>query len=831
MKLLQGWLNNFVDCMDLSADELEDILTTKIAEVDDVFPSGPDLAKALVVKVITAEPHPERPKLRVATVDTGKAQVTVICGAPNCRPGLVTIYVPPGGSVIDAKNGGMFEVGSRAFGSVTSNGVLTSEKELGISAEHEGIIELSEDLKPGTPAASVLPQLGAIFEIDNKSLTHRPDLWCHLGFAKELSAVLARPLKFDPTNYAFEVPKSLAAAQTIRSNYTIAVDPETKCKRFTCVEVEGLRVQQSPLWMRAALYAVGAGVRNLLVDLSNYVMLDVGQPNHVFDRERFKGRNIRVRMATKGEELLGLNGFEYKLTAEDVVVADSEAALSLAGILGGEPSAVNDGTTAVLLESATWEPVSLRLQTKRHGVRTDASNRFEKSRSPIAAPLAIYRYMELLLKEIPEVRFSQLVDCYPEKQAPQQIEFSCNYIRERLGLEVPDDRIKAILTSLGFRLSGKDDCTNDGGRLIAEVPFERATRDISIPDDLVEEVGRIIGYAEVPECAPLISCDTQKRIPILDFEHEFRDFLRAEGFNEVYLYSFFNEAAAKDLGIDVSKAVKLENPIDSQLDVMRTSLVPGLIECVRKNQRFNESVAVFEVGRTAFERLKKKGEVRDTGADEGRRLGLAYVVDAAVKKTATLHQQLKAESFYAVAQVVQRMLWGIARVCAELVPADEKSGLTSWMHPYRAANVVVDGAVVGVIAESNPAVVSDISGRLILVELDVDKLLKLRRAVEEFRPLRRFPDSFFEISAVSDEAVPYAELERFIRTSKTAGQLQRIELLDIYKGEPLKAGEKSTSVRLSFGNPDSTLSAEEVKSLQDTIVSEFKGSPFSLRSS
>jgi phenylalanyl-tRNA synthetase beta chain len=530
-------------------------------------------------------------------------------------------------------------------------------------------------------------------------------------------------------------------------------------------------------------------------------------------------------MAVEGEELHGLNGSEYKLGPEDVVVADSEAALSLAGILGGEPSAVNDGTTSVLLESATWEPVSLRLQTKRNAVRTDASNRFEKSRSPIAAPIATYRYLELLLQEIPGVRFSQLVDCYPEKQEPMQIKFGCDYIRERLGLEVSDDKIRHILTALGFQFSG------NGAQLTVDVPFERATRDISMPDDLVEEVGRIIGYGEVPEQAPLISCDTQKRIPIIDFEHEFRDFLRAAGFNEVYLYSFFNEAAAKGLGIDVSRTVKLENPIDSQLDVMRTSLVPGMIECVRGNQRYNKSVAIFEVGRTATDRPKKKGDVRDTGSDEGRRLGLAYVVESSVKNSSTIHQQLKAESFYAVARVVERMLWGVARVQAKLVaPSEGNSGIASWMHPYRSAQIICDGVSVGVIAEINPAVVSDITGRLVLVEIDLLKLLELRRAVEEFKPLRRFPDSFFEISVISEDVVPYAELEGFIRKSKTAVQLQRIELLDVYKGEPLKPGEKSTSIKLSFGNPDSTLSADDVKAIREGIVAELKGSKFVLRS-
>ena len=816
--------------MDLSPEKLEDILTTKIAEVDDVFPSGPDLSKALVVKVVSAEPHPEREKLRVATVDTGREKVTVICGAPNCRAGLITIYVPPGGQVLDAKNGGSFEVGSRAFGSVTSNGVLTSEKELGISGEHEGIIELSDDLKPGTKASEVLPQLGAVFEIDNKSLTHRPDLWCHFGFAKELSAVLGRPLKFDPASYASEVPPKLKAAQTIKSNFTITIDPKTKCKRFACVEVEGAKVQESPLWMRAALYAVGAGVRNLLVDLSNYVMFDVGQPNHVFDREKFKGRNINVRLATKGEELRGLNGFDYKLGAEDVVVADESTALSLAGILGGESSAVGDDSKNLILESATWEPVSLRLQTKRNGVRTDASNRFEKSRSPMTSPVAIYRYLELLLQEIPAVRFSQLIDCYPEKQPPVQIRFSCDYIRERLGLEIADDKIKQILTSLGFKLSGQSNQLN------AEVPFERATRDISIPDDLVEEVGRIIGYAEVPEQAPQISCDTQPKIPILDFEHEARDFLRANGFNEVYLYSFLNREFADQLGVDVSKAVELENPIDSNLTLMRTSLVPGLVECVKQNLRYSDAVTIFEIGRTYTGRPKKSGELGDTGADEGRRVGIAYLVNSAVsgaKKSATVHKQLKQEGFYAVARTVEKLIWGIARVRVTLMPySPGKAGtMPNWMHPYRAANLMVNGSSVGVIAELNPAATSDVDGRLVLAELDLLALLTLRHAVEDFTPLNRFPDSFFEISVISAERVEYSELERFVRQSKTAARLRSIELLDIYKGDPLKVGEKSTSIKLSFGSSDNTLSAEDVKAIQDTLVAELKGSKFVLRSS
>lgn len=841
MKISRTWLNDFVECDDLSPEKLYELITTKVAEVDGVHTVGAPLTKAVAAKIVSVRAHPAKDTLKIATVSLGGTEAEVVCGAPNCREGLLTGYVPPGGVVHAGGGEKIVTVETRDVQGVMSTGVLASEAELGLTGAHAGIIELS-DGQPGQALSDLLGAPDTVIEIDNKSLTHRPDLWSHLGFARELSAILGRPLKLDADCFADDRDAGKKRLQQLGSgkpNFSIEIDPASKSRRFTAVEITGVKAEPSPLWMRRRLFAVGAGIRNLLVDLSNYVMHDIGQPNHAYDADLLKGSTISVRPAKSGEPFLGLDGIERKLAPEDVVIADASGPVALAGVIGGQLTAVNDGTTRLLLESANFDPVVLRLTTKRQQVRTDASNRFEKSRSPYAVPLALHRFTELLIAIQPSAKIvGAPAEDFPSPPNPVRVPFSFDYIRTRLDPAVDQKIASQILSSLGFALS-----ENGKGEWEAVVPYERATRDISIQDDLVEEVGRIFGYENVSELAPSIQSVARPGNPLLELENLVRDRLAGLGFSEAYQYSFMSRERAEQLGYRTSSAVELLNPIDSNSTLIRTTLVPGAIELLERNGRFFSDVMLFELGR-AYELPdakqnggKKKGQA---AGRERRLLSLSYMsgIDEKDAGAAARPKLGSGASFYAAAAVLRSVLRLVSKNAPELAPLQTCSGESSaedfhcakaWMHPHRAASVMLKGECVGVIAEISPLLGVELPARAVLAEIDLGKLLALPAEAPGFEQLAKYPDSFFEMSVVMPRTEHYRELDTFIRMNADSEILKRIDVLAVYEGKPLKEGEKSVSVRLVFGSRERTLAGEEISGFQTRLIDAVRNSRYALR--
>jgi phenylalanyl-tRNA synthetase beta chain len=850
MKISQSWLNDFVDCSDLTPEQFYELITTKVAEVDGVHHGDAPVLGAVAVLIKKVRPHPAREKLRVATVYDGRAEREVVCGAPNCNEGQLVASVAPGGRILPTSGGESLAVESRDVGGVRSEGVLVSEAELGLTADHSGLLVLSTDCKPGTALADLVGGPDTVIEIDNKSLTHRPDLWCHFGFARELAAILNRPLKNSADRFADDTPagaKLLRALGNGTSKFSIRIDPASRCRRFTAVEFDNVSIQPSPLWLRRRLYAVGGGIRNLLVDLSNYVMHDIGQPNHAYDADLLSGTSISVRPAAADEIFLGLDGIERKLSPEDMVIADEQRAVGLAGILGGQLCSVNEGTKRLLLESANFDPVILRLTTKRQQIRTDASNRFEKSRSPYAAPLALHRFAELLLQLQPQARIcSPVLDAFPEPPKKTLIAARLDYIRSRLGPEVEPQRIESILQSLGFGLKKISETAVE-----VSVPYERATRDITLEDDLVEEVGRIFGYENILEAAPAIQSVARGSNPVLAFENTVRDRLAGMGFSEAYNYSFMSEERARKLGYETASAVKLLNPIDATADLVRTTLVPGAIDLLERNARFTDQAFLFELGR-AYETGEDGEKAENTAAAERRLLSISYWSNRKEEAAAGSQQPRLngGATFYALASAVRKVLRLVSREDVLFLPAGQdavgienhgygaaegkgKSAnfaeVKAWMHPYRAATIAVAGKAVGVIAELHPAAGFEIPGRAAVAELDIERMLGLHHGVEKFRQLSKYPDSFFEMSVVMPAERYYSELEALLRRHVDASLLRNIEVLDVYEGKPLKESEKSVSVRLAFGADDRTLSGAEISAVQEQLMDAVRKSPFALR--
>ena len=682
----------------------------------------------------------------------------------------------------------------------------------------------------------------SVFEIDNKSLTHRPDLWSHYGFARELSGVLKRPLKSNWDKFADDTEAGAKALKDLKgagtSRYAVTIAPNSGCRRFIALEIANVKAVESPQWIRDRLTAVGAGVKNLLVDLSNYVMLDIGQPSHAYDADKLNGNAIEVRRAKKGEKFTGLDELEHELTSDDLVIADAKGAVALGGVIGGKNSSVGDSTKRLLLESANFDPTLVRLMAKRHAVRTDASNRFEKSRSAFSAPLAIHRFVQLLIELQPACEIvGAAVDVFLEKPKAVTVPVQFDYIRGRLTDKLTENQIADTLSALGFGVKREN-----SNKAEVSVPHERATRDINIADDLVEEVGRVYGYQNVPELPPTVKATATRPNPLKEAEYNARDFLVGAGFAEVSGYSFVNEARLADLGFETSDVVQLENPIDVSLSVLRTSLIPGMIEFVDGNARYQEQFALFELGRSYHAKLPKFSQAPQgkRAGFERRLLSLAYVSgrpEASLESSVTPNLKAGAD-FYAVVDVVKRLarLYGeielqFRPVVAGNGAAGEYGSLQLWMHPVRAAAVFVgkESKPIGVVAEVRPGLLENTKSRAVIAELDLEILTALLSGDDHFAPISKYPASLFEMSVVMPSRTPYAELESLLRRSASADVLQQLDVLAVYEGKPLKAGEKSVSVKLHLGSKERTLSNEELKSLQDGLIAAVQKSQFSLR--
>lgn len=859
MRISRSWLSDFVDLTGLSNDDYAELITTRVAEVDRLEPVALPVSDALVALVKTVTPL--RANLNKVLLSLGSEEVVVVCGAENCHPGSLVPFIPKGGKVVvvtSVENPPQV-VTEREISGTLSVGVIPSEFELGLTGDHAGVLVLGEGLnvtaassglsnvppQPGMTLAQVVGEPDCVLVIDNKSLTHRPDLWGHYGFARELSAILGRPLRMTADDWADDTDaglKRLAALGSRESQWKIAVQPNSNCRRFMALELEGLSLTSSPLWLRRRLFSVGAGVRNLIVDLSNYVMHDIGQPNHVYDADLLVPGTIMVRLAKEGEKFLGLDDQERTLRASDVVIADQKQAVALGGILGGKESSVCQTTKRVLLESANFEPVSVRLTAKHHQLRTDASNRFEKSQSPYSCPLAIWRFSELLMQLQKSVKIaSKVTQDFPQKPKPIMIPVTTDFIRRSLGVSLDDKKIENILSSL--RLTPRRE--KSPCEYLVSVPYYRATRDISIPEDLVEEVGRIYGYENVPEQMPLIESSCPRTYLAYRVETQLRDALVGIGFSETYGYSFMDAVFAETLGYPRTLAVQLMNPIDVNLEYMRTSLVPGMIRCVNENGRHTGNIALFEFGRgyeteasKSHASLRFRAPINRPAAFERRLLCLGYVSSQADEGEACLPPVAKGVGFYALLSVLKRLALLVTGEELIVEPfagnklsnsASNFSCLRNWMHPYRATALTLAGRKIGTLAEVQPGVFDTSISHGVISEIDIELLMEGMSEVKHFKPISRFPESFFEMSVVMDAVRPYRELERYVRARVSQQLLRKLEVMAVYTGKPLEANEKSISIKLVLGAQDRTLGGDELSSIQAALVDGLGTEQFSLR--
>ena len=768
MKFSYNWIREFVPGLTQAAAPLERLITMKTAECEGIEAEGKLLAIARVARVETVEPIPDSHNVK-AVIDAGPlGRKTVVCGAPNCRPGMLTAYAP---------------IGKKLVSGVESDGMLASGAELGINKDHDGIVELEGAI--GEPIPGCLPD--AAIEIDNKSITHRPDLWGHHGMAREVAAILGLPLT-DPAKLEL-LPEGAPAIR-------VQIEDLTLCPRYSALVFENVTVQPSPLWLQYRLTAIGLNPINNIVDMTNFVMAELAQPMHAFDADLLQGDTIFIRPAKSGEHFVALNDEEYTLDPSNLVIADASGAIALAGVIGGKGSAIGATTKRVVLESANFQASSVRKTSSVIKLRTDASMRFEKAQDPANTVRGLARAIELLREVSPGIRLvGGVADQRREIPAPPPIELPLEWLQRKLGRAIEAGEVRRILESLAFAVSEPAP-----GVFSVTVPSWRATKDISIKDDLVEEVGRMIGYDSIAPQAPLVPASVPPANPSRRFQHDVRNLFVDNGFTEVYNYSFLSEASVRAFGFEPASMIRVTNPIASDQELMRSSLLPGIWRNVTENAKHHESFRLFEIGLEIHR--------RESGLpDEIPHLVAAYYDRQGDGQAGLFELKRMAQCLMPQAQTVP-------------VAARE------FEHSARAAEIQVAGQTVGRLFELHPNLVE--TGRAAILDLDLRLVESLTAGETKYTPIRRYPSSAFDLSVLAGLREQAGKLQSAI--AGFAGPLlESIQFVRQYVGPPLAEGVKSVSFRLTVGSPERTLSSDEITAVRNGIIEGMRGLGYELR--
>ena len=781
MRVSYEWLAEFVDLDGVTPKEAAAVLTRLGLEVENL--TVVDLSQIIVGKVLEQIPHPKsRNPLWVHQVDLGDHVEQIIAGAPNAVPGSLVPVAMPG---ITVPNGKL--VKDMNIAGYKARGMLCSAEELLLGDDHSGIFILDSG-KPGDSLESVIPSQ---VTMDIEVTSNRPDCMGHLGVARELAAGLDRPMKVD-----FMPAFTGTAKPPGRDLVKVSIDEPDLCSRYIGGVIKGVKVGPSPEWLQRRLRACGVRPINNVVDITNYVLLEYAQPLHAFDLAKLSPPEINVRKARGGEKLLCLDGVERELTTEMLVIADSRRPVAIAGVIGGEDTAVSDATTEILLEAATFNGSSVRQTAREVGLRTEASSRFEKG-LPAELALAGARRAASLIAELAGGSVHrEWADVYPRPQEPVRVRFRPALVDEVLGLHVPLEESESILKRLNFHVRALED-----GEWDVLPPVFRL--DVTIPQDLVEEVGRVHGYDRVPPTLPGQRRD--KWMPAVPSIGRRLDATRAvfsgAGFTETWNPALVSGRLLESLRID-AHAMRVSNALSDDMDTLRTSLVPSLVGVVALNRdRGRQDVRVYEIASAFLAPVDDKTEQ----PDEPMRLGAVATAGASAEAGRA--------AFYAMKSVLDA---GLAALGA---PAcTYQRGAQELFHPGRCAAIVLEGRLLGYIGELHPTVASTfrIEGRLVAIEIDIEPVLAASR-IARAQPLPRFPAVERDLAVVVEDHVAAGAL---LTTIKEVGgdYLQQARAFDEYHGPQVAEGRKSIAFTLTFRSPERTLTDAEV----DKVMTEIK---------
>ena len=773
MRVPLSWLRDFAP-IEGSPAELADTLSDLGLVVEGMETVGEGLGDIVVAKVLATRPHPSADRVQLADVDRGDGEVTqIVCGAFNFGPGDLLPLAPVGATL----PGGL-EIGRRKVRGEWSNGMLCSGRELGLSDDHDGILVLPAGLVPGTPlteALGITPDV--VFDLD--VTPNRPDAHSILGVARDLAARLRVPLA---------VPDwaASAAGEPVGIQPTVVVDAPDLCPRFTATLLTGVTVGPSPGWLASRLTLAGMRPINNVVDVSNYVMLEMGQPNHPYDLSLLAGHGLSVRRARPGEVLVTLDGNERHLTSDDCVIADAEGGgVGIGGIMGGASTEIADTTTTVLLEAAYFDPLAIARTSKRLGLRTEASVRFERGTDPEGIERSVARFAQLAADVAGATVGGATIDVSAPRPAPTRVVVRTARVNSLLGTSLTQADVARYLAPIGFVAEPAP-----GDDLFVTIPSWRPDSEREI--DVIEEVARHHGYRKIARTLPPIQ-RAGGLSEVQRVRRRVKDALAGAGLSEAWSTSLLAPADLERAGLPTD-AVELENPLAQEESVLRTSLLPGLLRAVVTNAgRRYPDVRLFEVGKVFLP------------PPDGQRLPDEPEMVGAI---------LSGDDAGAAARLA-RMVVEAMRLEAVTFEPSSPPGL----HPSRSATVLASGAVLGTVGEVDPDVLAahDLGGPVGWLELDLGALVAAPRKPEEYRAVSRYPSADFDLAFVVDDAVPAARVEQALREA-TGDLLEDLWLFDVFRGAQLGDGRRSLAYRLRVAAPDHTLTDDALAALRQRCI-------------
>lgn len=783
------WLKDYVD-IEEPAEEIAEMLTRQGLEVSSCEPACPDLQGVVAGRVLSIEPHAEEQALSVCRVDAGRGECTVLCGASNVRTDDSVPLALPGARLPSGRS-----IEAATLHGVHSEGMLCSERELGLSEDHEGILQLPAETSAGTPLEQVLED----YVLEIELTPNRPDCLSVIGIAREIAAKKGRKLRLPEIS----LTERGVAVEKVASVEILA--PEA-CHRYVARILEGVRVVPSPFWLRRRLLLAGFRPINNIVDVTNFVMLEYGQPLHAFDLDRLEDQRIVVRKARRNEYLTTLDGVRRELTEEDLLICDARNAVALAGVMGGQESEIQPGTERVLLESAFFEPKGIRRTSKRLGISTESSHRFEREIDKQGTGRAADRAADCMIRCAGGHVLPGAIDVYPTAYQARSIPLQVKAVNRLLGTSLGKAEVTGCLQSLEIEVRD-----GDADSLEACPPSFRP--DVRLPEDLIEEVARMHGYDEILTDMPTVPMSVVMSDPERKAEEKAREVLVGSGFCETIHYSFFGDDRLARLGVPAADAmgntVTLQNPLSEKQSIMRTTLLCSLLDTVAGNiHRNNRDLRLFELRRVfspSREGILPVESKMLAGVMTGRRYPGRW------------NQPDQPVDFFDLKGVMEVLADSFGLEGLSVAPARGNF----YLHPGYAGDIQVNTTRIGCMGKLHPKVQEnfDIESDVFLFEVDFSCFVEAATKERSYRPFARKPSVQRDLALVLDQDVPFGQVLDKVHALADR-RMTGLDLFDLYQGPQVPEGKKSMALRITYQDPERTLTDEEVNELQETLLKE-----------
>ena len=789
MKVSYKQLKQYVD-IDLCPDEVRNLLTMSGTEVESVQ-EPPNLDGLLVAEIIEIKKHPNADKLSLCRINTGKKEITVVCGAKNMKEKDKVIFASAG---MLLPNG--VKLKKAKIRGIESEGMLCAEDELALGDDHVGIIILKPDAVPGKPVKDYL-DLDVIFNFE--ITPNRPDCLSILGIAREISAVTGQKLKRLKISVS-EIAKDVSSAASVK------IEDREKCPFYTARIIEGVRVKPSPLWLQDELKKAGIRPVNNIVDVTNYVLVNMGQPLHAFDLNLLEGKQIVVRTAKKGEKIVSIDGLERKLSGDMLVIADKKRPVAVAGVMGGKNTEISEGTLNVLLESAYFNPVSIRRTSKKLNLSSESSHRFERGAdramvvkaldkaAQIIAELAEGKVLKGILSEGEESGEKRVLKCKIQKA------------NDLLGTNLSISEISDIFKRLDLKVLKE-------GKEHIEVNIPSFRVDLFHEADLIEEIARIYGYESIEELMPKSRLVDEGSYNKTDLLKRITSVVRSGGCSEIMSFSFIGKNELNDAGFEEKKAVKIQNPQSEELAYMRTTLFPGMMKALSYNiNRGSKDAGFYELGRIFL-------NARDTDAGFREILTLGIIITGFRYESKWIEGTANVD-FFDLKGMVENVLQSIGINECSFVSCDSGT-----FNRDKSAYMKIGSRIIGSLGELSSGLCSkyEIEQKVYYCEVDVDELIKKGSFVKKYVPVPKYPSVKRDVALILDEGITYNEVLEIARKNR-ADVVESIELFDLYRGKPIPKNKKSVGISITYRSRISTLTDKEVDELHKKLINGWTSS-------